>query len=674
MKDTIITEEWRLREIVDALLHRDAFAFDVETDDEHRGVPAFNNVSWLGMAAHGLGCAIPMGHPLGIRQIGRHQEPRTDKNGTVKQFWTPDWEDPPPQIKQHVVFEMLEPVFLSESIIKVADDITFDIPSISKYYPRVPPPPYDDPKVTDQLLNENLRQYGLKERTKDLLGLDYDKHNYGRRIETWPLYVAGRYSYMDAVGTWLRWVWGIPQIAVQGLTGPHEIEKLLMTPLIHMRLEGAPINEERLLGMRTELGARQVDEEARIYQAAGARFNINSNPQKQQILFSEGPVVIQDKTHKTEIHVEGQGLRGFKLTKGGKNRKKARLPLDYSCYSLEDSVLEEMAGNPLIDALREYGDTHKLLSTYVDSWLGTDGSDGRKAKERRIVEGRIYTNFKQYGTVTGRLSSAQPNLQNIPRASSHDGKLLRGIFEAPPGYMLVTADYGQIELVILAHLIGYGPLFDGFLKGIDPHTVRAAGVLDRQPHFGEGGITKDERQKLGKTLGFTIVNGAQAPKVAQMIGGTLAEAKRMLKRDEQAFPEIYEFKEAVFELARSREPEPYVRTLMGRKRRVVDLIDGREWVRAAAERQIFNTLIQGGAADLIKLALIAAHDMFRDQMPDVKLILTVHDEIVALAPEDQAQDAEKLLVYAMTGPHIQKYVKVPISVESAVTRNWADAK
>lgn len=656
-----------------ALLRQQAFAFDTETMGDNRGEPTVNRVSWLSFAAKGIGCTIPMGHPLGEIN-GRYKEPRADKTGKVKQFWVNSYSDPPPQLEPAFVWETVRPLFFSESIIKIADDITFDIPTISKYFGEVPPPPYDDPKVTDQLLDENLRQYGLKERTKDLFGIDYDKEHVGRCVEKWAFSKVARYSLMDANFTWLRWLWGEPQLAEEGLTRAHQVEKALMSPLIGMRLAGAPVNVKSIEELNDTLGDIVVELEGNVYKAAGVRFNINSTQQKQQIIYGKGDILIKDSTTKAEYHAKGQGLRPWKLTGAGHTKRKAKEPLDWSCYSTDKDALNSYEGNPVVDALLEYQQIHTLRSTFVQSWLG----EGSK-KERMIFDSCIHTHFKQYGTVTGRLSSASPNLQNIPRPSSKYGKLLRGVFEAPPGWMLIPADYGQIELVVLAHLLGYGALFEGFQKGIDPHLVHAAGVLDRVPILNTDGshpegVLPDERQRYGKTLGFTIVNGAGPEKVGSMIGSDKRGGTELLEKYDRDFPETPAFKEAVFELARSRAPVPYVRTLIGRKRRVPELLSPVYGIRAAAERQTFNTLIQGGAADLIKLAVIEADRLIGESLPDAYLSLTVHDEIVAVAQEDQAEACKALLVEAMTGPALQRMVDVPLKVDAKVVKRWAQAK
>lgn len=666
MRRTIVTDKGQLQNLVAVLLTRPAFAFDVEAQGENRGVAHLMNVSWISFASYGIAFTVPMGHPIGDKVIGRHKEPRADKNGKIRQFWVDDYEPPPEQLDPEFVWETLKPLFADPDIIKIADDITVDVPAVSRFLGFVPVPPYDDPKVTDQLLNENLRKYGLKERTWDLFEIRYDKNNTGRCVEKWPFSMVGRYSVEDSVYTFMRWVWGHPKLEGEGLTKPHEVEKALMSPLIGMRLAGAPVSIPRLEALRDTLKADLVKQEADIYRAAGAVFNINSTRQQQQILYGKGDLVITDATTKKEIRVRGQGLRPWRLTKGGMDKQKAGETPDWSFYSTDDEALKSYEGNAVVDAIRTYRDTSKLLGTYVLSWLG----DPESGKESRIHNGRIYTHFKQYGTVTGRLSSAAPNLQNVPRASSEYGKLIRGVVEAPDGEVLVCADYGQIELVILAHLIGYGHLFDGFWKGIDPHTVHAAGVLGKDP----ADVTKIERQTFGKTLGFTIVNGAGPFKVGQMIGGNMDDGEALLRKYDKDFPETPAFKQAVFELARSRQPVPYVRTLLGRKRRVPELLSSNYKRRAAAERQTFNTLIQGGAADVIKLAMIHADRMLGEECPEAYLSLTVHDEILAVGPEKYGEMIKEILVRAMTGPQIQDLIKVPLTVDANVVKNWADAK
>jgi DNA polymerase I-like protein with 3'-5' exonuclease and polymerase domains len=306
-----------------------------------------------------------------------------------------------------------------------------------------------------------------------------------------------------------------------------------------------------------------------------------------------------------------------------------------------------------------------MLNTYVNAWLGIPGD---KKHPSCIYDGYIYPEFQQHGTVTGRFSGRAPNPQNIPRADTPRGLLIRGAFSSPEGWCRVVSDYGQIELVMLAHLIGRGKLFEGFLAGIDPHTVHAAGVLGKDP----ADVTKDERQKYGKTLGFTVINGAHWKKVAELIGGTQKEAKWILDKHEAEFPEVYAFKEAVFNGARSRRP-PHVRSLLGRKRRMPGLMSNEFRVRSAAERETFNFLIQGGAADLMKVALIAADNMLAERVPEAYVNMTVHDEMTAMCRIEDVEETKATVIEAMTGPHIQRLIKVPLKVDCNAAQRWSDA-
>jgi DNA polymerase I-like protein with 3'-5' exonuclease and polymerase domains len=315
--------------------------------------------------------------------------------------------------------------------------------------------------------------------------------------------------------------------------------------------------------------------------------------------------------------------------------------------------------------LLQYAQTNKLLTGFVEAWLGNE----EEGKESKIYDGCLYTHFKQYGAVSGRLSSAAPNVNNIPRADTPDGKLIRGAVLAPEGWLLAVADWNQIESVVLAHFIGKGKLYDGFLAGIDPHLVQAASALGKRVED----VTSVERQDMGKTLGFAIGYGAGLGRIASMMKVSERRAKVVLAKHEQEMPEVYAFKDHVIQVAANRKP-PHIRTLLGRKRRVSMLNSPNRGQRAAAERQLFNSLIQGSAADLMKLALIYADDMLARELPDAYLSITCHDEMVGLAPAEQAADALAIITEAMTGPHIQKLLRVPLKVSGAVCSRWSQAK
>jgi DNA polymerase I-like protein with 3'-5' exonuclease and polymerase domains len=407
-----------------------------------------------------------------------------------------------------------------------------------------------------------------------------------------------------------------------------------------MRLAGAHVDVPRLIELREELSIEREEREKLVFKAAGCKFNLNSPQQKQKILFGSK-------------RDGGQGLKPWKLTDTGKKQKKAGEEI--TGWSTDDEALESFPTNPVAVSLREYNEVHKLLSTYVLAYLG----DEAKGKDPQIYDDRIHADFVQYGTNTRRFSCRDPNLQNIPRPDTDLGKLIRGVWCADPGWKLIVGDYGQIELVIFAHFCGSGALYDGFMEGLDPHSVTAEKL--------------DIVRQMGKTLNFSMSYGAGMYKVASMLGVDVDLAREILKSHRREFPEIYELKDYIVEVCRSRKPVPYVRTMLGGLRRLPDINSSQDGLRYRAERQAVSAVIQGSAADLIKLAMVRADSMLAD-IPGAHLVLTVHDEIVLTAPEEHAEQAADVLHEAMLGPDIQKLVKVPLTSDIKIVDRWSEAK
>lgn len=655
----LILNEEDLQIAVDYFLTQDAFSFDVEASYDYRDDPNRNTLSWISLATYGCTIVIPLNHPIG-EQTGTTKITAYYKSGqkagqpynkTVKTF-----SDPPEQLDIGVVFRILKPLFASTTIVKSGYDMIYDLISVAKHFGFVPPEPYFDPKIGFWLLDENRFTRGLKEMTELRYEFKYDYEGVGACVESFPFSMVAWYSFCDAKFNFFHYLHIKEELEKQNLTSVFNLEMDVLNVLIGMRMEGAPVDVQKIEALRDDLSAKLVIVEQEIYRAAGRKFNINSPKQKQEILF-----LSKDKG--------GQGLRPFKLTDGGKKAKKAGIPLTICHYSTDDSVLEAFQNNPVCVKLREYGDIYKILNTYIGSWLGDEEN------ESKIVGGKIYAGFLQYGTVTGRFSSRKPNLQNIPRSSSELGKLIKSVFIAEPGRVLICADYAQIELVVLAHYLEEGALYEGFLQDIDPHTMTAAMVLGKEPFISkvpkDGGITKDERQYYGKTFNFAIVYGAGINKIASMARIDNSEAKEILVRHQQMFPEIYDFKQSVIDYARKRKPEPYITTLLGRRRRVPEINSKDQTIRMGAERQLFNSLIQGGAADIMKYAMPRV-DVF---LPDeARIHLTVHDELVVSAPEYLVDKAVKAVYDGMTGPGISKLLKVPLKVDLHTGHNWVEIK
>jgi DNA polymerase I-like protein with 3'-5' exonuclease and polymerase domains len=652
MHQGVILKAEQLQECVDYFLTQTEFVFDIESSYDHREDPLRNTVTWISLATNGCCIVIPLAHPIGeengTTKIAAYYGGTGPRAGKPYQKTVKLYTDPPEQLDRGTVFRILKPLFASTTITKIGHDVIFDLLSVAKLLGFVPPPPYGDSKISDWLIDENKYRHGLKDAIERLYDFKYDFEGVGACVESHPFSLVAYYSFCDARMLFLWWQHLKEQLQQQDLISIFNLEMDVLNVLIGMRMNGATVDVKKIEELRDELSNKLTVVEKEIYQAAGRKFNINSSRQKQEILFKSK----EDG---------GQGLKPFKMTDGGLKQRKANLKETIYWYSIDDTVLETFQANQVCDKLREYGDISKILSTYVGSWLGDEEN------EPKIVDGKIYAGFLQYGTVTGRFSSRKPNLQNIPRASTELGRLIRSVFIADPGRTLICADYSQIELVVLAHYLEEGALYEGFLQNIDPHTMTAAMVLGKDP----SDVTKDERQYYGKTFNFAIVYGAGINKISNMAKLPKDEAKKILAKHEEMFPEIYDFKEGVIHYARKRRPEPFITTLLGRKRRVPELNSTDQTTRMGAERQLFNSLIQGGAADIMKYAMPRV-DVF---LPDeARIHLTVHDELVVSAPNHLVDESVKAMYDGMTGPGIQKFLKVPLKIDLHTGQSWEEVK
>jgi DNA polymerase-1 len=303
------------------------------------------------------------------------------------------------------------------------------------------------------------------------------------------------------------------------------------------------------------------------------------------------------------------------------------------------------------------------MTTYVTPYTGgevkrvTNGKEKITERKSLLINGRVHTNFKAHGAETGRFSSSEPNLQNIPSSGEY-GKLVRDLFAAPPGHKLVVADYSQIEPRIIAAFSQDPVLLGNYQAGGDIYTTI--------------GDTMGVDRKAGKVLVLAISYGVGPDKIASSIGCSVKEAKDLLNRFEQRFSSISKYKAKVVRMAKQESPIPYVETLFGRRRYIPDLLSKDFGLLSRAERQAFNTMIQGSAADVMKLALIRAHSCFLNE-PDINVILTVHDELVVITPTDRAEETAEAIRVAMEGIHIDK-IAVPLIADVKIVDKWGEAK
>ena len=664
----IITTPEQLEEFVQFYSNVDAFAFDVETIGEDRLYPVINDVCWISFSTNGRTDVIPMGHPNGElsgydkplllegkrRQLAGKEVLETHYSKDTRK-WVPIFSEPVKQLTPKEVFTAIKPLMFGPAL-KIGHNVKFDLKSIAKYFGgKVPTKPFFDTLMASFIVN-NLNKFdlSLKSCVKRELGVDMEK-GVGENVALHSFSDVASYSGIDAELTWK--LYKVLSSKIKGnLQQVWKLEMDVVYALCDMELTGAYIDQEALQELAKEIEKGKLDAEARCYKAAGKAFPINSIPEKQKLLFTsidgKSPRIVPNTKFK---HV---------LTPKGVEVLQAKKTLNETHYSVSAEALEFYRGkDELIDALLEYQDLNKLMTTYVTPYTGGDVKRNNKGKETVIekrsllINGRVHTNFKAHGAETGRFSSSEPNLQNIPSSGEY-GKLVRNLFVAPPGHKLIVADYSQIEPRVIASFSHDPVMVENYLSGKDIYTTI--------------GDTMGVERKVGKVLVLAISYGVGPDKIASAVGCTVKEAKDLLSRFEEQFSNINKYKAKVVRQATAREPIPFVETLFGRRRYIPELLSKDFSALGRAERQAFNTMIQGSAADLMKLALVRAHSCFINE-PDINVILTVHDELVTIAPEDRAEETAEAIRISMEGIKL-KEITVPLIAEVNIVDKWGEAK
>lgn len=656
----IVTTAEQLQQVVDYYLQQDAFAYDVETVGDRRGDTPVNEVLWISLATHGRCDVIPMGHPNGNEVVIQYPltkigEDRKSRGLTIrpsdysrdKKKATLTFTEAPSQLYPAQVFKTLEPLMFSD-ILKVGHNLAFDLCSIAKYYDgRYPKFPYFDTMVASFIVdNKNKNKCGLDDCLKREFGYEMVK-GVGKEVEKHTFDEVAKYAYLDAKYTFLLWKRLSPMIDERGLTKVFNLEMEVLEVLCSMKLTGAPIDTELLESLYNDLTKSVSETKKTIYALTQQHFNINSNSDKQSMLYSS-------------VEDGGRGLKPKVLTPKGIQKKASKIPLTNADYSVSAEALEMYRGeDELVDSLLQYADLNKLLSTYVIPYMGGEvvrtlyGKEKREIKDSLLINGRIHADFIQHGAETGRFSSRNPNLQNVPAPHTAHGKAIRNLFCAPVGYKLIVADYSQIEPRVIASLSEDPIMINSYLEGNDIYTTV--------------GETVGVDRKAGKVLVLSMAYGAGPDKIAQQIGCSSAEARDLLNEFSNKFPAINTYRIKLVGIVRNMA-QPCVRTLFGRLRYLPDIHSNDIGLRRAAERQVFNTKIQGTAADIIKLAMVRAHEMLPEK---ARLILTVHDELVVLTPEDIAQETADALREAMEDINV---LKVPLVADVKIVDRWGEAK
>jgi DNA polymerase I len=400
----------------------------------------------------------------------------------------------------------------------------------------------------------------------------------------------------------------------------HEVELPLVDVLVEMERAGIRLDVERLRGISERFGTRAAELEQRVWELAGEEFTIGSPQQLGQILFD-----------KLGLSKKRRGKTGF---------------------STDARVLQAIRGeHEIIPKIERFRELTKLVQTYLDAlpaWIGDDG--------------RLHTTFLQTNAATGRLASINPNLQNIP-IRTETGRVIRQCFVAEPGNVLISVDYEQVELRVLAHIANEQVLRDIFLRGEDVHTETASKVFELPPERLDVGM-----RSKAKMVNYGIVYGLSAYGLADRLQIPQEEAQEFIDRYLERFPAVHQFMKDAVEQA---QDHGYVSTLFGRRRQVPE-IRARNWqTRKLGERLAVNSVIQGTAADIIKVAMVRAHDALAAEGLETRLILQIHDELLAEGPEEESARAAEVISREMVAA---AELDPPLKVDAGFGANWLDAK
>ena len=411
-----------------------------------------------------------------------------------------------------------------------------------------------------------------------------------------------------------------PELHQQGLWQLFsEVEMPLVPVLVAMERNGVALDSELLRDMSHSLGKEMLRLEAEVYNSLGYRFNINSSQQLSRILYEE------------------LRLPTARKTKSG--------------YTTDAAALEELKGtHPIVELILQYRQLAKLKSTYTDAFPALINSK----------TGRVHTSFNQTGTTTGRLSSSEPNLQNIPIRSELGGKIRQAII-AQPGWYLLSADYSQIDLRALAHISQDPELVDTFLRDEDVHTFIASRVFNVPPDE----VTPDMR-RVAKTVNFGVIYGMSDYGLEQATDFSREEAARFIASYFEKYPGVQGYIEATKKQARELG---YVQTVLGRRRYIPEINSPNRQIREAAERMAINMPVQGTSADIIKIAMVELHREMEKRGLRSKMILQVHDELVFEIPPEELDLMKELVSKIM--PDALK-LSVPLKIDIKIGKNWGE--
>lgn len=508
------------------------------------------------------------------------------------------------QLPAQEVIEAVRPLLLAEHSLKIGHNLKYDITVLKQQWGMELGGELADTMIAAYLIENGGRSLKLDElcRVRGVRMTTFAEVTCGDKREDCFAYVeigkAGIYSCEDVYGALMLWQEFAPQLEQLGLIDLfHRVEMPVLAILAEMEQAGIRVDPEVLALLSREFNEKLNVLEEQIYALAGHAFNINSPRQLGQVLFEE------------------QGLPYGRKNKTG--------------YSTDVGVLEKLGRlNELPDRVLQYRTVAKLLSTYVDK-LG---------QMQDPVTGRIHTSYNQAVAATGRLSSSEPNLQNIP-IRSEEGNRIRGAFVPEEGMVFLSADYSQIDLRVLAHYSGDQALSGAFRAGEDIHAKTAAEIFGISPM-----LVTSEMRRVAKSINFGIVYGMSSFGLANQLDIGRNEAQRFINRYFAVYSGVQRYMEDIVAKARSCG---YVTTLLGRRRSIPEIHSKNKVQREFAERTAINTPIQGTAADIIKLAMIGCRRVLRQEDLKARMLLQIHDELVFEMPEGEVERAIPSLRSAM---------------------------
>ena len=536
------------------------------------------------------------------------------------------------QVKTSDALARLKPLLQDTSVLKVAQNLKYDWLVMKRHGISIAG--FDDTMLMSYVLEAGKGSHGMDALSERWLGhkpISFKElTGTGKAFQTFDMVnidKATAYAAEDADVTLRLWMVLKPQLIANKLMTVYErLERPLVPVLARMEERGITVDRQILSRLSGELAQGAAGLEAEIYELAGENFNVGSPKQLGDILFGR------------------MGLPGGSKTKTGQ-------------WSTSAQVLEDLAaeGYPLPRKIVDWRQLTKLKSTYTDALPGYIHPETK----------RVHTSYSLASTTTGRLSSSEPNLQNIPVRTA-EGRKIRTAFISTPGHLLLSADYSQIELRVLAHVADIPQLKQAFADGVDIHAMTASEMFGVPVE----GMPSDVRRRA-KAINFGIIYGISAFGLANQLGIERSEAGDYIKKYFERFPGIKDYMESTKAFVREHG---YVETIFGRRAYYEDIRSSIPSVRAFNERAAINAPIQGSAADIIRRAMIKIEPLLEASKLSARMLLQVHDELIFEVEEQEVEATQKLVVATMENAAMPALdMKVPLKVDARAAKNWDEA-